>query len=250
MVKVIEAKGESIDAALDNALQLLGCQRDDIASYEVVQRPKSGFLGIGREPAIVKVEYRTSPAARAKDFLTGLLIRFGTPAEITVAEDFEGKTIDIQLAGENMGAVIGHRGDTLDALQYLTSIVANREEDDRWRITIDTENYRAKRETTLEALAQKTAQKALKYKKPVALEPMNPHERRIIHATLQDVEGITTYSTGTEPNRKVIVAPEGCQPMAAAGKKPSGNRRRRGSRGKKPGAAPGTASKAAEQQDS
>lgn len=235
MVKVIEAKGESIEAALENALQLLGCTRDDIASYEVVQRPKSGFLGIGREPAIVKVEYRTSPADRAKAFLGGMLFRFGTPAEITVAEDFEAKTIDIQLSGENMGAVIGHRGDTLDALQYLTSIVANRDEEDRWRITVDTENYRAKRESTLEALAQKTAQKALKYKKPVALEPMNPHERRTIHATLQEVPGVTTYSTGTEPNRKVIVAPEGFQPVSD-GKKPSGNRRRRGGRGKKPAA--------------
>jgi spoIIIJ-associated protein len=137
-----------------------------------------------------------------------------------------------------MGAVIGHRGDTLDALQYLTSIVANREEDDRWRITVDTENYRSKREGTLEALAQKTAQKALKYKKAVALEPMNPHERRIIHAALQEVEGVTTYSTGSEPNRKVIVAPEGMQPnqAGAAPKKSGSSRRRRGNRGRKPAA--------------
>ena len=234
MVKYIEAKGDTIEAALESACKELGCSRDDLASYEMVQMPKAGFLGIGRQQAIVKVEYRTSPASRAEEFLSGLLERFGTPAELVVTENYEDKTINIQLNGDNMGTVIGHRGDTLDALQYLTSIVANREEDDRWRITVDTENYRAKREGTLESLAQKTAQKALKYKKAVALEPMNPHERRIIHATLQDVEGITTYSTGSEPNRKVIVAPEGMQPtQAAAPKKTGGNRRRRSNRGRK-----------------
>ena len=234
MVKYIEAKGDTLEAALENACKELGCSRDDLASYEMVQMPKAGFLGIGRQQAIVKVEYRTSPASRAEEFLAGLLERFGTPAEMSVTENYEEKTINIQLSGDNMGAVIGHRGDTLDALQYLTSIVANREEDDRWRITVDTENYRAKREDTLEALAQKTAQKALKYKKAVALEPMNPHERRIIHAALQDVEGVTTYSTGSEPNRKVIVAPEGAQTVQSAAPKKSGNsRRRRGSRGRK-----------------
>ena len=235
MVKYYEAKGDTIEAALENACKELGCSRDDLASYEMVQMPKSGFLGIGRQQAIVKVEYRTSPAGRAEEFLTGLLERFGTPAQLNVTENFEEKTINIQLSGDNMGAVIGHRGDTLDALQYLTSIVANREEDDRWRITVDTENYRSKREGTLEALAQKTAQKALKYKKAVALEPMNPHERRIIHAALQEVEGVTTYSTGSEPNRKVIVAPEGMQPnqAGAAPKKSGSSRRRRGNRGRK-----------------
>lgn len=235
MVKYYEAKGETIEAALENACKELGCSRDDLASYEMVQMPKSGFLGLGRQLAIVKVEYRTSPAGRAEEFLAGLLERFGAPAQLSVTENYEEKTINIQLSGDNMGTVIGHRGDTLDALQYLTSIVANREEDDRWRITVDTENYRAKREGTLEALAQKTAQKALKYKKAVALEPMNPHERRIIHAALQDVEGVTTYSTGSEPNRKVIVAPEGMQPSAqsAAPKKSGSSRRRRGSRGRK-----------------
>lgn len=239
MVKFYEAKGDTIETALENACKELGCSRDDLASYEMVQMPKAGFLGLGRQQAVVKVEYRTSPAGRAQEFLSGLLERFGTPAQLTVTEDFQEKTINIQLSGDNMGTVIGHRGDTLDALQYLTSIVANREEDDRWRITVDTENYRAKREGTLEALAHKTAQKALKYKKPVALEPMNPHERRIIHATLQDVEGITTYSTGSEPNRKVIVAPEGSQPVQPAAPKKSGSsRRRRGGRGRRNGSKP------------
>ena len=118
------------------------------------------------------------------------------------------------------------------------NIVTNRKEDERWRVTVDTENYRAKREDTLAGLAHKTAQKALKYRKPVALEPMNPHERRTIHATLQEVEGVTTYSVGTEPNRKVIVAPEGMAPAGAqqSAPKKSGGHGRRRSRGKKPAA--------------
>lgn len=242
MIKVIEAKGDTIDAAIQSALATLGCDRDAV-SVEVVRKPKSGFLGFGKEPAVVRVTCQTSPAGKARDFLEGLLIRFGTPAHIEVTENEEEKTIHLELSGENMGAIIGRRGDTLDAFQYLTSIVTNKDEEERWRVTVDTENYRAKREAALVALANKTAQKALKYKKPVALEPMNPHERRIIHSSLQDVEGVTTYSTGSEPNRKVIIAPvdlpQGRAPKKPApkgGQKPSGPRRR----GPKKPAAPGT----------
>lgn len=242
MIRVIEAKGDSIDAAIQNALNQLGCDRDEV-SVEVVKKPKSGFFGFGKEPAVVKVTYQASPAGKAKDFLTGLLTRFGTPAHIDVTENEEEKTIHLELSGENMGAIIGRRGDTLDAFQYLTSIVTNKDEDDRWRVTVDTENYRAKREAALIALANKTAQKALKYKKGVALEPMNPHERRIIHSALQEVEGVTTYSTGSEPNRKVIVAPTdlpqqtrgGSKKPAGKGTGKSGGNRRRG--GRKPAAA-------------
>ena len=206
MIKVIEAKGDTIDSDIQNAFDILGCDRY-VVSVEGVNKPKSGFLGFGREPALVRVSFEASPAGKAKDFLAGLLVRFGTPADIQVSENAEEKTIHLELSGSNMGAVIGRRGDTLDAFQYLTSIVANKGEEDRWRVTVDTENYRAKREAALVALANKTAQKALKYKKSVALEPMNPHERRIIHSALQEVEGVTTYSTGNEPNRKVIIAP-------------------------------------------
>ena len=226
MLKTIEARGDSIDEAIRAALEELGAERDDV-SVEVVQKPKSGFLGIGREPAIVRVSVEASPAAAAREFLAGLLERFGTPAHIETVTDDAQRTIRIELSGDNMGAVIGRRGDTLDAIQYLTSIVANREEEERWRITVDTENYRAKRESALQALAAKTAAKALRYKKPVALEPMNPHERRIIHSALQDTEGVTTYSTGSEPNRRVIVSPAGMEKKAPSqGTRPP---RRRGS---------------------
>ncbi len=249
MLKVIESKGDTIEAAVEKALAMLGMERDDV-SVEVLQSPKSGFLGIGKEPAIVKVSYETSPAERAREFVDGLLYRFGTPATVTVKEDMANKTLDIDLSGANMGGIIGRRGDTLDAIQYLTSIVANRDEDDRWRVTVDTENYRSKRESTLESLAVKTAQKAKKYKKPVALEPMNPHERRIIHTALQGVEGVTTHSTGSEPNRKVIVSPtEGGKPIKNGGSH-SGNggsggssqRRRRGGQNRG-GSRPGTPNK-------
>ena len=236
MVKSIEAKGDSIDAAVDSALRQLGMHRDDV-SVEVLQNPKAGFLGFGKEPAVVRVSYQSSPAAKAEEFLKGFLVRFGTPAEIHVREDFENSALDIELTGENMGALIGRKGETLDAIQYLTGIVINREEDERWRVNVDTEGYRAKREGSLEELAQRTAAKALKYKKPVALEPMNAHERRIIHACLQDYAGVTTYSIGTEPNRKVIVSPEGAAPVGGGAPRkpgaPAGNpngrpRRRRG----------------------
>ena len=238
-MKYLEAKGDSIDAAVESALLQLGLSRDDV-SVEVIKQPKSGFLGFGKEPAVVRVSYEVTPTGRAVDFLKGLLIRFGTPADIHAVENVEERTIALTLSGDNMNAVIGHHGDTLDAIQYLVNIVTNRKEDERWRVTVDTENYRAKREESLAALAHKTAQKALKYRKPVGLEPMNPHERRTIHATLQEVEGVTTYSVGTEPNRKVIVAPEGMAPAGESRqggqKKSGGSRRRRGGRGKKPAA--------------
>ena len=236
MRKVIETTGATIDEAIDNALLQLGCSRDDEGvEIEVIARPKSGFLGFGKEPAKVRVSVDGTPADVARKFLDGLLVRLGTPAQIEVSENRGEKEIHMDLSGDNMGAVIGRRGETLDALQYLTTIVANRAEDDRWRVVLDTENYRAKRQETLVNLANKTAARVVKYQKAVALEPMNPHERRIIHAALQEVEGVTTYSTGSEPNRKVIVAPEGMQPnqAGAAPKKSGSSRRRRGNRGRK-----------------
>ncbi|MBR5390622.1 MAG: protein jag [Clostridia bacterium] len=234
-MKYFEAKGETREAAIENALRELGLSRDDV-SVEVLQEAKSGFLGLGKQPAIVRVAYQDepAPAQRAVEFLEGLLQRFGTPAQLHVTEDPEARTVAIELTGENMNQVIGHHGDTLDAIQYLTNIVTNRQEGDRWRVTVDTEQYRAKREESLIALARKTAQKALKYRKPVALEPMNPLERRTIHAALQETAGVTTYSVGTEPNRKVVVAPEGMEQVKPAsgnsGKPRSGNHRRRGPR--------------------
>ncbi|MBQ7624669.1 MAG: KH domain-containing protein [Clostridia bacterium] len=178
----------------------------------------------------MKVSFQSSPTERAKEFAEGLLVKFGTPCTVKVTEDLKEKNIHMEISGDNLNAVIGRRGETLDALQYLTTVVANRGEDDHWRVMIDAQGYRSRREDSLESLAKKMAEKALKYKKPVALDPMPSHERRVIHSALQDVEGVSTYSTGNEPNRKVVILPEGAttkQPMQSGGKKNNYRRRRR-----------------------
>ena len=239
MLKSIEAIGKTEDEAIASALSQLGMSREEV-SVEVLERAKSGFLGIGAVPAKVKVSYEVveTGAEKAEAFLKGLLERLGSDA-VPVVEDKGADGLVINLTGEKLGMLIGRRGETLDAIQHLTGFVVNRGQSGRTHISVDAEDYRAKREESLAALAHKTAQKALKYRKPVGLEPMNPHERRTIHATLQEVEGVTTYSVGTEPNRKVIVAPEGMAPAAAAqqgAQKKSGGSRRRRSRGKKPAA--------------
>ena len=242
MKKVIEAKGNTIEEAIESALLLLGCDRDDV-SVEVLEQPKSGFLGFGRQKALVKVEYETTPTAKAKEFAEGILYRFGTPCSVKVSEDLDKKVINMELAGDNMNVVIGRRGETLDAIQYLTTIVANREEDEHWRVVIDAENYRSRREDSLESLAKKMAEKAIKYKKPVALDSMPANERRVIHSILQEMPGVSTHSTGSEPNRKVVIVPDGVSASAPAqsGSKKSGHngnyrrrRNHRGGQGKKP----------------
>ena len=241
MRKVIETTGATIDEAIDNALLQLGCSRgDEGVEIEVIARPKSGFLGFGKEPAKVRVSVEGTPADADRKFLEGLLVRLGAPAQIEVRENRADKEIFMDLSGDNMGTVIGRRGETLDALQYLTTIVTNRTDDDRWRVVLDTENYRAKRQEALIALANKTAARVVKYQKAVALEPMNPHERRIIHAALQPNEAVTTYSTGSEPNRKVIVALAGSEPKENAGqvKKTGGSARRSGGHKRRRGRRP------------
>jgi len=139
----------------------------------------------------------------AAQFLSGMITRMGMKASISVTEN--GKDFTIDLSGPHMGKLIGRRGETLDALQYLCSLYINRDKDDYRRVTLDTENYREKRQQALVALADKVAGRVLKTGRKVVMEPMNPYERRILHATLQDREGVTTYSQGEEPNRRVIV---------------------------------------------
>ena len=146
-------------------------------------------------------------AKEITDFLTGLLQHMNSAAVVKVYMDEEGR-YKVILEGEKLGALIGRRGETLDAIQQLTNYSVNRGNDKRVRVHIDAENYRLKREQSLEHLAQKVAAKVLKYRRNVTLEPMNAYERHVIHTALQDVEGVTTYSMGTEPNRRVIVALE------------------------------------------
>ena len=222
MIKCLEKSGRTEDEAVAAALAELGMDRDDV-SVTVVERAKSGFLGIGASPAVVRVEYEApdepAPEAEAKPaeeapaqdypeiraFLTGLLERMGTKADIErTARDSKG--VVVNLSGPNMGAVIGRRGETLDAIQHLTNYVVNRGSDKHMHISVDAESYRAKREESLVRLAEKMAAKVIKYKRSMALEPMNSYERHIIHTALQDYEGVTTSSTGTEPNRRVVVS--------------------------------------------
>lgn len=230
MIKSLETTGRTEDDAIAAALKELGLERDDV-SVTVVERAKSGFLGIGASPAVVRVEYEApdepeEPAAEAETpaepvkaekcaesgeyaeiraFLNGLLERMGVQADIQISRR-DNKSIAVELSGPNMGAVIGRRGETLDAIQHLTNYVVSRGSDKHMHICVDAESYRAKREESLVRLAEKMAAKVIKYKRSMALEPMNSYERHIIHAALQDYEGVTTSSTGTEPNRRVVVS--------------------------------------------
>ena len=221
MIKSLETTGRTEDEAIAAALKELGLERDDV-SVTVVERAKSGFLGIGASPAVVRVEYEAPVEAETpvkaaekpvddgefadiRAFLAGLLERMGVKANIEISRR-DGKSIAVNLSGANMGAVIGRRGETLDAIQHLTNYVINRGSDKHMHICVDAESYRAKREESLVRLAEKMAAKVIKYKRSMALEPMNSYERHIIHAALQDYEGVTTSSTGTEPNRRVVVS--------------------------------------------
>ena len=259
MLKWIESTGRTEDAAIEAALAKLGMDRDEV-SVEILERAKTGFLGIGSCPAKVKVTYEapdepevpvststpetveekkpepaapvvsTTPpvpkqapsapaataqapvcvgdderAAKIEQFLTGLLEHMGAQAAPQVSRDEEGN-YQVELVGQELGGLIGRRGETLDAIQQLTGYAVNRGQSKRVRIHVDAEGYRAKREESLERLARKVAGKVVKYRRNVTLEPMNAYERHVIHTALQDYPDVTTYSIGTEPNRRTVVA--------------------------------------------
>ena len=278
MIKFIDMTGKTEDEVIRRALEQLGLERDDV-SVEILERAKSGFLGIGGSPATVRVSYddgqpepkpepvkpepksaapkaekkpvycaevlqkevrarekqerevkrgerRAEPKAekaprepavlgeevrdekseQIRTFLSGLLEHMDAKAEVKVYE-VEKNRYKVILEGEKLGALIGRRGETLDAIQQLTNYSINRGgESKRARVQIDAENYREKREESLERLAQKVAGKVVKYRRNVTLEPMNAYERHVIHTALQDTQYITTFSIGTEPNRRVVVS--------------------------------------------
>ncbi len=208
MIKSIQISGKTEEEALAAALAQLGRERDEV-SVEIIERGRSGFLGIGGQPTVLKVSYEEmdTPEEKLTQFLTGLFERMGVTAEISTSVGEDG-SISAVLSGPHAGAIIGRRGETLDAIQHLSNYVVNRDKDDRVKISIDAENYRAKRTDALTQLAVKVANKVVKYRRSVTLEPMNAYERHVIHAALQDFEGVTTFSTGTEPNRHVVVAYE------------------------------------------
>ena len=267
----IDVSGKTVEEALAKALTQLQMDRDDV-SVRVLERAKSGFLGLGASPAVIRVTYgeemeeavtepvRPEPIAEPKPaapkaerpqrserparsekprapkpekpraepkpeveaedepeevddakaqaikkFLTGLLQQMETEAEVHVYQPEKGR-YKVILEGKSLGALIGRRGETLDAIQQLTSYAVNRGGDRRCRIQLDAENYRERREQSLCRLAEKMAEKAVRYRRNVTMEPMNAYERHVIHTALQDTPHVTTYSTGVDPNRRVIIS--------------------------------------------
>ena len=181
--------------------------------YEVLEKGSNGFLGIGSKPARIRARKVMETAERAEKFLMDVLEAMDLKATVSMEENKEERTLDIDLAGDDMGVLIGKRGQTLDSLQYLVSLVVNKGEDDYIRVKVDTENYRQRRKDTLENLAKNIASKVRRTGKPVTLEPMNPYERRVIHSALQNDRYVETHSEGEEPFRKVVVSlKEGVQP--------------------------------------
>lgn len=205
MSKVIEKTGRTVDDAIKNSLSELNVTRDKV-DVEVLDQGSKGLFGIlGSKLAKVKVTVKFDYAFEAKAFLRDVLNAMGINAEIHIADSGDG--LKITLRGPNMGILIGHRGETLDSLQYLVSLVINKNNSgsEYKRVILDTENYRQKREETLIRLARRLANNAKATSKSIVLEPMNPYERRIIHSALQDNPYVTTHSEGDEPFRKVVI---------------------------------------------
>ncbi|MFT8889037.1 MAG: RNA-binding cell elongation regulator Jag/EloR [Ethanoligenens sp.] len=201
------ATGRTVEDAIRAACEQLGAERDRI-QVEVLQLPSKRLLGLlGASEAKVRATIELTVEERAKNYLAGILDRMDIPQYVLDGK-VDGSDIDLEIRGENLGLVIGHRGETLDALQYLTSLAANRGEESFKRISLDTGDYRKKREKTLFALAKRLAIGAVKTRRTTTLEPMNPYERRIIHTAVQEVNGAASWSVGAEPNRRVVIGVE------------------------------------------
>ncbi|WP_294184953.1 RNA-binding cell elongation regulator Jag/EloR [uncultured Clostridium sp.] len=203
-MNVVETTGKTVEEALKNALLKLNVERDKV-EVEVLDEGNKGFLNfIGVRPAKVRVKVKRDYINEARIFLKNVLEKIRVNAEIKIKE--ENNVIKIYLTGSDMGILIGYRGETLDAIQYLLSLVINKNHDMEYkRVILDTENYRAKREETLRRLARKVAEKVKRTGRVVKLEPMNPYERRVIHSALQNDLYVNTYSEGQEPFRRVVV---------------------------------------------
>lgn len=246
----VEKNAKSKQEAIELALNELGATREDV-DIEVLDEGSKGFLGLGardarvrvtlknaekitEKSAPVKTEVKTAtqnaervkkesigdPVDDAKKFLGDIFNAMNL--EVNIDAKMDDQSVSIDLSGENMGIVIGKRGDTLDSLQYLTSLVVNQRTDDYIKVSIDTENYREKRTEALLALSTRLSEKVTKTGKKFTLEPMNPYERRVIHSNLQDSETVTTYSIGSEPYRKVVIAPKNAKPFVKDGFKKDG----------------------------
>lgn len=204
----IEFSAKTVNDAITEACQKLSVTSDKL-EYEVIEEGSSGFLGIGSKAAVIKARIRKEEVTvdeKAKEFLNDLFAAMKLTVAIDVKYDDLSNNMNIDLAGDEMGVLIGKRGQTLDSLQYLTSLVVNKDTEDYIRVKVDTENYRQRRKETLENLAKNIAFKVKRTKRSVSLEPMNPYERRIIHSALQNDRYVVTHSEGEEPFRRVVVA--------------------------------------------
>lgn len=206
MKDYMEFSAKTVEDAITEALVKLETTSDKL-DYKVIEKGSTGLLGLfNNKPAVIQARKKFSLEDTAEAFLTEVLEAMELQAEIQVVMKEEEKTIEIDIKGEDMGVLIGKRGQTLDSLQYLTSLVVNKETEEYYRVKVDTENYRIRRQETLEKLARNIASKVKRTRRAVSLEPMNPYERRVIHSTLQNDKYVITRSDGEEPYRHVVVS--------------------------------------------
>jgi len=204
VMEYIEISAKTVADAITEACQKLEVTSDKL-EYVVVEEGSSGFLGIGSKPAVIKAKAKSSVADTAKDFLNEVFNAMNMVVILDVKYEEENRNLSVELSGDEMGVLIGKRGQTLDSIQYLLSLVVNKDTEDYIRVKVDTEDYRKRRKETLENLARNIAYKVKRTKRSVSLEPMNPYERRIIHSALQNDKYVTTHSEGEEPFRRVVV---------------------------------------------
>lgn len=201
----IEFSGKTVEDAVTEALIKLETTRDKL-DYDVIDRGSSGILGIiGNKPAKIKAKKKETPEDKAFEFLGDMFKAMNLEVDVNIEYNEEDSYMNIELSGDEMGIIIGKRGQTIDSIQYLLSLILNKESENFVRVKVDTENYRQRRRETLENLAKNISYKVKRTRKPVSLEPMNPYERRIIHSALQNDKYVFTRSEGEEPYRHVIV---------------------------------------------
>ena len=203
-MEFIEVSAKTVNDAITDALVKLSITSDQL-EYEVVNEGSVGFFGIGSKPAVIKARKKYSPEESVWDFLTRVFEAMDMEVEIISKYDEDSSMVEVEFKGSEMGVLIGKRGQTLDSLQYLTNLAVNKQSDKYVKVKLDTEDYRKRRKDTLENLAKNISYKVKRTKRPVALEPMNPFERRVIHSALQNDRFVSTHSEGEEPYRHVVV---------------------------------------------
>lgn len=206
-MEYIEISAKTVDDAITEAIIKLGTTHDKI-EYEVIEKGSAGFLGIARKDAVIRARKKNDVVDNIREFLEKVFGAMNIDAEILIEKEEDSNVINVELKGSDMGILIGKRGQTLDALQYLANLAVNKNAEEYVKVKIDTEDYRKRRRETLENLAKNIAFKVKRTRRPVSLEPMNPFERRVIHSTLQNDKFVTTHSEGEEPYRHVVVTPK------------------------------------------